>query len=172
MVTTAAPAAGAPALARRVHLSISRMWFSSLARFSATPPPAVSGVSMTDQSVIERRKLDHLEINLERDVQARETSTGFERYHFVHAALPELALDDVDLRSTFLGHPLRAPILISSMTGGVERGWEINRRLAEAAQALGCAMGVGSQRAAIDDPTLARYFAVRDVAPDILLFAN
>ncbi len=127
---------------------------------------------MTDQSIIERRKLDHLEINLERDVQARETSTGFERYHFVHAALPELALDDVDLRTNFLGHPLRAPILVSSMTGGVERGWEVNRRLAEAAQALGCAMGVGSQRAAIDDPTLARYYAVRDIAPDILLFAN
>ncbi|HET7093767.1 MAG TPA: type 2 isopentenyl-diphosphate Delta-isomerase, partial [Thermomicrobiales bacterium] len=68
--------------------------------------------------------------------------------------------------------PLRAPILISGMTGGVERGREINRRLARAAQALGCAIGVGSQRAAIEDATLAPLFRVRDVAPDVLLFAN
>lgn len=72
----------------------------------------------------------------------------------------------------FLGRRLRAPILISCMTGGVERGREINHRLARAAQALGCAMGIGSQRAAIEDPDLAPLFRVRDVAPDILLLAN
>jgi isopentenyl-diphosphate delta-isomerase len=127
---------------------------------------------MTHPPTIEQRKIDHLRINLERDVQAREIGTGFERFRFVHAALPELNLDDVDVSATFLGRRLGAPILVSSMTGGVARGWEITRRLAAAAQALGCAIGVGSQRAAIDDPSRARYFAVRDVAPDVLLFAN
>lgn len=127
---------------------------------------------MSDTTAIEQRKLDHIRINLENDVQAAGVTTGFERYRFVHNALPELNLAGVDLATTFLGRSLRAPILLSSMTGGVERGWEITRRLAEAAQTAGCAIGVGSQRAAIEDSARARYFAVRDIAPDVLLFAN
>jgi isopentenyl-diphosphate delta-isomerase len=120
----------------------------------------------------EARKTDHIRINLDEDVRARGVTTGFEHYRFVHDALPDLDLDGVDLRTTFLGRSLRAPLLVSSMTGGVARGWEITRRLAVAAQTVGCAIGVGSQRVAIEDPTRARYFAVRDVAPDVLLFAN
>lgn len=128
---------------------------------------------MIDQlPATDQRKLEHLRINLERDVQARATTTGFERYRFVHEALPECALEDVDPSTVFLGRRLVAPLLISSMTGGVNEGWEINRRLAAAAQELGCAMGVGSQRVALDDPSAARFFQVRDVAPDIALFAN
>jgi isopentenyl-diphosphate delta-isomerase len=127
---------------------------------------------MTGRAPIEQRKADHIVINLEADVYAQGVTTGFERYRLVHAALPELDLAGVDLSTTFLGHRLAAPILISSMTGGIKEGAEITRRLASAAQALGCAMGVGSQRAAIDDASRARYFAVRDVAPDIVLFAN
>jgi isopentenyl-diphosphate delta-isomerase len=118
------------------------------------------------------RKADHIRINLDEDVQHREVTTGLARYRFVHDALPELDLDAVDLSTTFLERPLRAPILISSMTGGVEDGWEITRRLAAAAQAAGVAIGVGSQRAAIEDSDLARWYRVRDVAPDVLLFAN
>jgi isopentenyl-diphosphate delta-isomerase len=118
------------------------------------------------------RKADHLAINLEQDVHFREVTTGFEQYHFVHTALPDLSLDEVDLGASFLGHRLRAPFLISSMTGGMERGHEINRRLAVAAQHVGCAMGVGSQRVSIEDPTRASTFAIRDVAPDIVLLAN
>ena len=121
---------------------------------------------------IELRKNDHIRINLEHDVRAVMVTTGFERYQLVHTALPELNMAEIDPGTTFLGHRLRAPILISSMTGGVQRGAEITRRLAAAAQALGCAIGVGSQRAALDDPSLSRHFAVRDVAPDVLLFAN
>jgi isopentenyl-diphosphate delta-isomerase len=127
---------------------------------------------MSQPTTIEQRKTDHIRINLEEDVRGRGVATGFDRYRFVHAALPELDLDAVDLRTTFLGRSLRAPLLVSSMTGGVERGWEITRRLAVAAQTVGCAIGVGSQRAAIEDRSRARYFAVRDVAPDVLLFAN
>jgi len=120
----------------------------------------------------EQRKRDHIRINLEQDVGAVETTTGFERYQRVHAALPELDLRDIDPSTVFLGHNLAAPILISSMTGGIARGAEITRRLARAAQALGCAIGVGSQRVGLEDQSLAGHFAVRDVAPDVLLFAN
>lgn len=127
-------------------------------------PPEVNATS--------QRKAEHIRINLEEDVQARGITSGLERYQLVHTALPELDLGQIDTRVTFLGHHLRAPLLISCMTGGVERGREINRRLARAAQTFGCAMGVGSQRAAIEDPALARLFQLRDVAPDILLLAN
>ena len=121
--------------------------------------------------MIETRKDDHLTINLEREVSFGGMS-GFDRYRFVHNALPEIDPGMVDLSTEFLGHPLGAPILVSSMTGGCARGGEINRRLARAAQELGCAMGVGSQRAMIEERSLAASYAVRDVAPDIPLFAN
>ena len=119
-----------------------------------------------------RRKDDHIEINLTKAVQATEVTTGFEDLRFIHQALPEIDLADVSVRTSFLGTPLAAPILVSAMTGGTPRGWEITRRLAVAAQEHGLPMGVGSQRAAVEDPERARYFRVRDVAPDIFLMAN
>jgi isopentenyl-diphosphate Delta-isomerase len=125
-----------------------------------------------DPGLIERRKTEHIQINLDEDVQAKGVATGLERYRFIHTALPEMDLNEIGTRVTFLGHQLHVPILISSMTGGVKVGSEINRRLATAAQALVCALGVGSQRAAIENPTLEQLFQVRDVAPDILLLAN
>ncbi len=120
---------------------------------------------------IEQRKADHIKINLEKDVHSALT-TGLEHYQFIHEALPELNLDEVDTSLTLYQKPLSAPILISSMTGGTEQAEAINRRLADAAQTMGTAMGVGSQRAALEDPKLARTFQVRKFAPDILLFAN
>ena len=119
-----------------------------------------------------QRKQDHLRIVTDESVGAIGVTTGLERYRLVHCALPELDLAKIDTSIQFLGRGLRAPILISGMTGGVERGAEINRRLAAAAQELGCAMGVGSQRVAIEEPSLAQLFRLRDVAPDILLLAN
>jgi isopentenyl-diphosphate delta-isomerase len=120
---------------------------------------------------IEQRKADHIKINLEKDVRSTLT-TGLEKYHFIHEALPELNLDEVDTSLTIFGKRLKAPILISSMTGGTEQAGAINRRLAEAAQSSGLAMGVGSQRAALEDSAIAGTFKVRKYAPDILLFAN
>lgn len=117
------------------------------------------------------RKADHIRINLEEDVNSGIT-TGFENYYFLHEALPEINLPDVDLQTRIFGKTLEAPILISSMTGGTKDAAQINRRLAEAAQLRGIAMGVGSQRAAIEDPSLGKTFQIRDIAPDILLFAN
>lgn len=117
------------------------------------------------------RKSDHIRINLEEDVRSK-LSAGWERYSFEHQALPELDLNQVDLSVEVLGKRLQAPLLISSMTGGTKEATQINLRLAEAAQAGGVAMGLGSQRAAIEDASLANSFQVRLVAPDILLFAN
>ena len=117
------------------------------------------------------RKSDHIEINLEQDVRSGLT-TGLERYHFIHQALPELNLDDVSTKLNLYQRQLRAPILISSMTGGTPDAIQINLRLAEAAQEARIAMGLGSQRAAIEHPELASTFQIRRVAPNILLFAN
>ena len=118
------------------------------------------------------RKSDHLRICLEKDVRPASPGTGLERYRFAHQALPEVDLDQISTDTEFLGQRLRAPILISAMTGGTPAARTINRRLAQAAQELGIAMVVGSQRAALESPELANTFRVRDVAPDILLFAN
>ncbi len=117
------------------------------------------------------RKADHIRINLEEDVDSGLT-TGLERYRFVHQAVPELNLEAVELSQILFGRSLKAPILISAMTGGTDEAGAINRTLAEAAQETGIAMGVGSQRAALEHPELAPSFKVRELAPDILLFAN
>ena len=123
-------------------------------------------------SVHERRKEAHLQACLSNDVQASGISTGLERYRFVHQALPELDWDEIDLSVALLGKRLRAPVVISAMTGGCRLGAEINRNLAIAAERLGLGMGVGSQRAAIVDPTLADSYRVREYAPNILLMGN
>ncbi len=121
---------------------------------------------------IEDRKVEHIRINLEKDVQFPRLTTGLERYRFLHQALPELNLRDVDSSVSLFGKKLSAPILISSMTGGTEVAMRLNQHLAAAAQANNVALGVGSQRAAIKNPDLAYTYRVRDIAPDILLFGN
>jgi isopentenyl-diphosphate delta-isomerase len=125
----------------------------------------------TPEPTLESRKADHIRINLEQDV-ASHISTGLERFRFMHEALPELDMAAIDTSVAVLGKVLRAPLLISSMTGGTERAREINHNLAFAAQAAGIAMGVGSARAAVMHPELADTFRVRAIAPDILLFSN
>ena len=128
-------------------------------------PPAQDGIH-------ERRKADHIRINLEEDVAFKKVTTGLENYFFMHQALPELNLAQIDTTTQLFGKPLKTPLLISSMTGGTAEARAINRVLATAAQEVGMAMGLGSQRAAIEDDSLADTFRVRDVAPDIPLFAN
>lgn len=125
-----------------------------------------------DGGMIEERKADHIRINLEEDVSFKGLTTGLEKYRFRHNALPELDLADIDTRTTLLGKSLQMPLMISSMTGGTDQAFQINQRLAEAAEQAGIAMGIGSQRAAIEDPALAETMWVRSVAPSILLFAN
>jgi isopentenyl-diphosphate delta-isomerase len=120
----------------------------------------------------EARKADHIRINLDEDVQNPSITTGFERYALIHRALPEHDLRAIDTSVSQFGKRLALPLIISSMTGGTEAAAVINRHLAVAAQARGVAMGLGSQRAALESAELAGSFRVRSYAPDILLFAN
>ncbi len=127
---------------------------------------------MSKVTTTERRKEEHIHINLEQDVQFPHLTNGLERYSFMHQALPEIDLAAIDTSTMLLGKKLNTPLFISSMTGGTKLAQKINQNLAQAAQERGMAMGLGSQRAALEDHALIETFQVRNVAPDILLFAN
>jgi isopentenyl-diphosphate delta-isomerase len=120
----------------------------------------------------QNRKADHIRICLEEDVQCQQVTNGLEHYRFTHCCLPECDRNDIDLSTNFLGKNLNAPLLISSMTGGTAQAGMINQRLAAVAQHYKMAMGVGSQRVAVEKPQVAETFAIRKYAPDVLLFAN
>ena len=119
-----------------------------------------------------KRKLSHIQTTLHQDVQSH-VPTGFDDVRLIHKALPEVDRGEIDLSTDLFGHKLRAPLVIESMTGGTPLAAKINRTLAKVAEKLGIAMGVGSQRAAIEDQSLARTYRVaREAAPSIPLFAN
>lgn len=136
--------------------------------------------NQADPGETDRRKADHIRINLEEDVNFKRVTTGFDRYFFMHQALPELHLDHIDIATALFDKPLATPLFISSMTGGTHRAESINRTLATAAEAVGMAMGLGSQRAAIESVAgksaatslLAESFNVRKFAPTTTIFAN
>lgn len=117
------------------------------------------------------RKSDHIRICLEKDVEYRK-SNGFECYELEHNALPELDFEKIDTSLDFMGKKFRAPIMIEAITGGSPESEKINKNLAKAAQELGLGMGVGSQRAALENPEMGKTYKVRDVAPDIFLLGN
>jgi len=134
-------------------------------------PVELREVLQTTLSATEARKARHLDICLDDDV-ASSLDPGWDAVRLEHEALPDLALDEVDTTAHFLGFTLRAPILVSSMTGGTERAGALNRRLAVAAERAGIAMGLGSGRALIENPGLLGTFDVRPVAPNAVIFAN
>ncbi len=122
---------------------------------------------------IEERKADHIEICLEENVQARKTTTGFEDFSLIHKALPEIERKKIDLSTTVFGYKFSAPIFVGAMTGGTAKALKINAAIAEAVEELNLGMGVGSQRAAIDNPKLERSFrVVREKAPTAFILAN
>lgn len=123
-------------------------------------------------SDIQSRKTDHLDLAAHGDVAFRGQTTLFECVQLVHEALPELALDEVDLSCRIFDRPLRAPLLIAGMTGGTERAGTINRALAKLAERRGYAFGLGSQRPMLRQPATVDTFAVRDVAPQVVLLGN
>ena len=125
------------------------------------------------QPRISSRKQEHVELTIGRDVTFRQKTTGFERWEFLHNALPELDLSDIDPRTRFLGKALSLPLMITGMTGGYEDALRINRSLAAVCAERGLAMGVGSQRQAIESTQYHRsYSVVREVAPGIPLIGN
>lgn len=128
--------------------------------------PIMSKVTRTS-----KRKSEHIRINLEEDVRSGLT-TGLERFQFEHLAVPELDFSKIDLSLNFLELALQAPLLISSMTGGTQEAKAINIALAEAAEAKGIALGLGSQRAALENRDLEDTYNIRKYAPTIPIFAN
>ncbi len=124
------------------------------------------------KSATPSRKAEHLRINLERDVGGKGVDSGFGSYRFVHRALPEIDLTEVDPSVELFDRPLAAPLLISCMTGGTDDARRLNRRLARVAQEYGFAMGLGSGRALIESPDSIETFDVRALAPDVALLAN
>ena len=122
-------------------------------------------------SEIFSRKDSHLALCVGEDVEHRRT-TLLEEVELLHDALPELALEQVDLSTRLFGRLLAAPLLIAGMTGGTPEAAAVNRDLAAAAQKCGLGMGLGSQRAMLLRPEMAASYRVRDVAPEILVLAN
>jgi isopentenyl-diphosphate Delta-isomerase len=135
-----------------------------------TASPAAAPASDTAQRD-PRSKSRHLDVCLHEPVDYAK-SAGFDDWDFVNDAMPEVSLEDVDLSTNLAGRRMQAPLMIAPMTGGTPEGLAFNRRLAAAAQHFGLAMGVGSQRVALERAELAAHFRVRDLAPDIPLFAN
>jgi isopentenyl-diphosphate delta-isomerase len=119
------------------------------------------------------RKEDHIRICLEEKVQGQLTTTGLEDIHLIHRCLPETSLENIQLTTTLFNHVLSAPIIIEAMTGGTKTSAQINAVLAEATEKFNIAMGVGSQRVAIENPDTAYSFAiVREKAPNAFIIAN
>jgi len=118
------------------------------------------------------RKKAHVELTASGQADYAK-STGFEKYDFVHCALPEVSPSDVDLTTTFLGRSFGAPLFVSSMTGGYAEGKAVNEILARFCEAHNLPMGVGSMRAMLEDTSLSGTFTVvRDVAPNAFIAAN
>ena len=133
---------------------------------------AVSRLRRGSRDDVAERKQAHLDLCLREDVEAAAKTTLLEEVELVHDALPDIALDEVDLSIEWLGKRLAAPLLISSMTGGTATAQRINRDLASLAEEMGIAFGVGSQRAMQRRPGSQWTFEVREFAPTTVLLAN
>jgi len=127
----------------------------------------------SDIEVIRQRKKEGIDIPLQKNVQAKNTSTYLEHVRLVHNALPELDYDEIDTSITFLKKKFSAPIIIDSMTGGTDEATVINGRLGELAEKYGFGMGLGSQRAGLKSEELAATYSIaRKNAPNAFLIAN
>jgi isopentenyl-diphosphate Delta-isomerase len=134
--------------------------------------PSTSVRLPTVSNPISQRKLKHIEVCLDYPVEFSSKTTGLEQVVWPYSALPECSLEAIDLSCTFLGKPLRAPILIGAMTGGAERAASINRHLAEAAEHLGLGLMLGSQRVMLESEVARASFQVRQYAPNAIIIGN
>jgi isopentenyl-diphosphate delta-isomerase len=137
---------------------------------SAAPQAPPAAVQFERELSERDRKAEHIDLALDRRMQFE--GRYFDRWRFTHEALPEIDFADIDLACEFLGKPMRAPLLISCMTGGTVTANAINLHLAEGAEQRGIAVGVGSQRKAIEEPSQSASFQVREVAPTAPLLGN
>jgi len=121
----------------------------------------------------QHRKADHIRICLDKKSQAKKATTGLEDVHFIHKAIPEINKQNIKLGTQFFGHQFSAPLIVGAITGGTAQAEKINATIAEAVEKLQIGMGVGSQRAAIEDKSLVQTFAIaRKKAPNAFLIAN
>lgn len=121
---------------------------------------------------IEKRKIEHLKIQLTKSVEYKNKTSLLEDVFLFHNALPEINRSEVNTSTNFLGKKLKAPLMVAAITGGTKQAETINKNIAKACQKLGIAMGFGSIKAMIVEPSLTYSYQVRDVAPDILLAGN
>ena len=122
---------------------------------------------------IENRKSDHIDICINSDVESREKTTGLEDISFIHRAIPAFKMDEISLETEFLGHRLKYPIIIGAMTGGHPKALDLNLKLGKIAEEYEIGMGVGSQRAALNNESLVETYRIaREQAPKTLLIAN
>lgn len=120
----------------------------------------------------QQRKDEHITICLDKPVQGKGITTGLEKWRFKHLSLPEIDFNAIDLSTTMFGKTVKTPLLISSMTGGTERAFQINRSLAIAAEQQGWSLALGSMKVALEKPELAYSFQLRQYAPSIPIIAN
>jgi len=137
-------------------------------------PAARAGMAAREEGTgvhddLTQRKSQHLDLVQRREVEPEGADPLFGCVRLVHRALPELSLDEVDLRSELCGKTLQAPLMIVGMTGGTERAGQVNRDLAQLAQEAGVAFGVGSMRVLLDEPRLLPTFAVSPARPPLLM---
>jgi isopentenyl-diphosphate Delta-isomerase len=120
-----------------------------------------------------KRKKEHIDIALSRNIGFREKTSGFEAVEFVHCALPEMALDEADPSIDFLKRRISLPLMITAITGGYAGAARINRKLAEVCEKEKIAFGVGSQRQMSENRDhLDTFRIVRKTAPGIPIIGN
>ena len=139
---------------------------------TTSPPSPHAEGERAQQRLISQRKTDHINLCASGEVEFREKGTLLDQVQLVHDALPDRHMDEVDLTTVMFGKCLKAPVIISAMTGGTDEAQEINKDLARAAEALGLGFGLGSQRAMLVRPETFRTFEIRDVAPSALVLGN
>ena len=127
---------------------------------------------MEDSSIFEKRKRDHFDLSLKEENQSF-VNTGFDSLRLIHEALPDLNFEDVSISQTLFGQTLKAPFLVSSMTGGWEDSEDFNLKLAKACESHGWAMGIGSQRGQLEDSSKDKEWEnIRKLCPNLMLFGN
>lgn len=121
----------------------------------------------------EKRKKDHIELCLTDKVAFRNKTNGFDHYEFVHFAITEVRISEIEFGMKFLGRPINYPFMISCMTGGTSEAESINEKLARVASILNIPVGVGSQRQALENDKLhSSYRTIRNNARNVPVLGN